>query len=67
MKDSTAQGVSPGNSKAWEGHNLVNTCSNGASEESITIYTKNRCQWSGRLIKIEFEQWRYDRLNPQGP
>ena len=34
-----------------EGCNSLNTCLNGASEESIGIYAKNRCQWSGCLIK----------------
>ena len=44
MRDSTAQGVTPGSLESLEGHNLVNTCSNGATEESIDIYAKNRCQ-----------------------
>ena len=29
----------------------MNTCPNGANEESIDIYAKSRCQCSGRLIK----------------
>ena len=53
MRDSTAQGVMPGNPEAWEGRNLVNTCSNGASEESIGIYAKSKCQWSDCLIHLE--------------
>ena len=40
MRDSTAQGVTPGSLEAWEGYNSVNTCLNGASEESISIYTR---------------------------
>ena len=53
VRDSTAQGVTPGSLEAWEERNSVNTCLNGASEESIGIYTKSRCQWSGRLIHLE--------------
>ena len=44
LKDSTAQGMMPESPKAWEGSNSVNTYSNGASEEFIGIYAKNRCQ-----------------------
>ena len=32
VRDSTARGVMLGSPEAWEGHNLVNTYSNGASE-----------------------------------
>ena len=67
MKDNTAQGVTPGSLKAWEGRNSVNTCMNGASEESIGIYAKNRCQWSGRLVDLEPEPQSYGHLKLQGP
>ena len=67
MKDSTAQGVRPGSLEAWEGLNLVITCPKGASEESIGIYAKSRCQCSGRLIDLEFKPQRYGRLELQGP
>ena len=43
VRDSTAQGVTPGSPDAWEGHNSVNTCLNGASEESIGVYAKSKC------------------------
>ena len=45
----------PGSPKSLEGRNLVNICLNGASEESIGIYAKSRCQWTSRSIKIELE------------
>ena len=61
------QGVTPGNPDSLEGHNSIDTCSNGASEESIGIYAKSRCQWSGRLIDLEPGPQSYDRLKPQGP
>ena len=67
VRDSTVQGVTPRSPKSLKGHNLVITCSNGASEESISIYAKSRCQWTGRSIKTKLEQGRYGRLNPQGP
>ena len=50
-RDRTIQGVTPGSSNSLEGRNSVNTCSNGASEESIGIYAKSRCPWSGCSIK----------------
>ena len=53
MKNNTAQGVMLGSPEAWEGHNSVNACPNGASEVSIDIYAKSRCQWSGSLIDLE--------------
>ena len=53
VRDITAQGVTPGSPKAWEGRNSVITCLNGASEASVGIYTENRCQWSGCLIDLE--------------
>ena len=67
MRDSTAQGVMPGSPEAWEGLNSVNTCSNGASEESIGIYAKNKCQWNGQSIDLELRPQSYGRLKPQGP
>ena len=66
-EDSIAQRVMPMSSKAWEGRNLVNTCLNGASEESIGIYAKSRCQWSGRLIDLEPGPQSYGSLKPPGP
>ena len=51
VRDNIVQGVTPGSPESLEGHNSVNTCPNGASEELIGIYSKSRCQWSGRLIK----------------
>ena len=53
--------------EAWEGRNSVNTYSNGASEESIGIYAKSRCQRSGCLIDLEPEPQRYGRLKPSSP
>ena len=53
MRASTAQGVTPWSPEVWEGRNSVNTYSNGASEESIGIYAKSRCQWSSCLIDLE--------------
>ena len=67
VRDHTTQGVTPGSLDAWEGRSLVNTCLNGASEQSIGIYAKNRCQWSGRLIHLELGPHRYGHLKPQGP
>ena len=64
MRDSTIHGVTPGSSESLEGHNLVNTCPNGASDESTGIYTKSRGQWSGLVIKSKLEQGRFGRLNP---
>ena len=67
VRDNTTQGVMPGSPEAWEGRNSVNTCSNGTSEESIAIYAKSRCQWSGRSIDLKREPRRYGRLKLQGP
>ena len=53
MKDNIAQGVMPRSPEAWERRNSVSTCLNGASEKSINIYAKSRCQWSGRLIHLK--------------
>ena len=53
MRDNTPQGVMPGSPDSLEGRNSVKTCLNGASEESIGIYAKSRCQWSGRAIDLE--------------
>ena len=53
MRDNTPQGVMPGSPDSLEGRNSVNNCSNGASEDSIGIYAKRRCQWSGRLTDLE--------------
>ena len=67
MRDSTPQGVTPKSPDSLEGRNSMNTCSNGASEESIGIYAKNRYQWSGRLTDLEPRPRSYDHLKPQGP
>ena len=45
--------------KAWKGHISFNTCSNEENMESMSIYAKNRCQWSGRMIDLEPESRRY--------
>ena len=67
MKDNIVQGMMPGSPESLEGRNSVNTCLNGASEESIDIYAKSKCQWSGCSIKTKLGQGRYGHLNPQGP
>ena len=67
VRDSTPQGVTPGSPDSLEGHNSVDTCSNGASDEPIGIYAKSRCQWSGRSSDLEPESQSYGRLKPQGP
>ena len=67
VRDSTPQGVTPRSPDSLEGRNSVNICSNGASEESIGIYAKGRCQWSGCLIELEPGPQSYGRLKPQGP
>ena len=67
VRDSTPQGVTPGSPDSLEGRNSVDTCSNGASEESIDIYAKSRCEWIGRLLELEPEPQSYGRLKPQGP
>ena len=40
----------------------MNTCPNEASEESINIYAKSRCQWSGCSIKKAWtmEIWSFE-------
>ena len=67
VRDSTPQGVTSGSPDSLEGRNSVNTCSNGASEESIDIYAKSRCQWSGHLTDLEPRPRSYGRLKPQEP
>ena len=67
MRDNTAQEVTFRSPEAWEGRNSMNTCPNGASEESIGIYAKNKCQWNGCLIHLEPRPQRYGRLKLQGP
>ena len=64
VRDSTPQGVTPGSPDSLEGRNSVNTCSNGAREESIGTYAKSRCQWSGCLIELEAGPQSYGRLKP---
>ena len=67
-RDSTVQGVMPRSSKSLEGHNSLNTCSNEASEESIRIYTKIKCQWSGCAIKKTWtrEIWLFEAAGALG-
>ena len=67
VRDSTPQGVTPGSPDSLEGRNSVDTCSNGASEESIGIYAKSRGQWYGCLLELEAGPQSYGRLNPHGP
>ena len=67
VRDSTPQGVTPGSPDSLEGRNSVNNCSNGASEESIGIYEKSKCQWSGRSTDSEPKKQSYGCLKPQGP
>ena len=67
VKDNTVQGVMPKSPKSLEGCNSVNTCPNGASERSISIYAKIDCQWTNFLIKIEFGQGRYGHLKLHRP
>ena len=44
VRDNVVQRVTPGSPESLEGRNSVNNCPNGASEESIGIYSKSRCQ-----------------------
>ena len=67
VRDSTPQGVTPGSLDSLEGRNSVDTSSNRASEESIGIYAKSRCQWSGRSTDLEIGPQSYGRLKLQGP
>ena len=55
MRDNIAKRLTPETLKAWTGCNSLNTCLNGTNEESITIYAKNRCQWSGCLIETKLK------------
>ena len=50
VRDNTVQGVTPESLESLEGHNSLDTYLNGASQESIGIFAKNRCQWTGCLI-----------------
>ena len=67
VRDSTAQGVTPRSPDSLEGRNSVITCPNGASEESIGMYEKSRCEWNGCLIDLGSRPRSYGRLKPQGP
>ena len=67
VKDTIVQRVMPGSPKSLKGHNSITTCWNEASEVSIGIYAKSRCQRSGCLIKKKLGPGRYGYLNPQGP
>ena len=67
VRDSTPQGVTPGSPDYLEGRNSFDTCSNGASEESIGIYAKSRCQWSGRLIELVRGPQSSGHLKAHGP
>ena len=46
-------------SQSLGGHYSVNTCQNGANEESININAKNRYQWTGCSIGLELGSQRY--------
>ena len=46
---------SPGGPEAWKERNSVNTCSIETSEDSIDIYAKSGCQWSGHSIALKPE------------
>ena len=39
--------------RAWEGHNSLDTYLNGENEVSISIYMKNKCQWSSFFDEIK--------------
>ena len=67
MRESTAQGVTPESPDSLEERNSVNSCLNGASEESIGIYAKSRCQWSDCLTALEPAPQSYGRLKLSGP
>ena len=54
-KDSFVLRLTHGTSKAWEGCISLDTYPNEASEVLIGIYAKNRCRWSGRLMKSSLE------------
>ena len=47
-------------------HNFLNTCQNGASEESINIYRKSRCRWSGRLLIWKTKRGSYECMKLLG-
>ena len=47
-------------------HNFLNTCLNGASEESIGIYANSRCRWSGHLLDLETTHGSYGGLKLLG-
>ena len=44
VRDNTVQEVTPMSPESLERRNSMNTCLNRASEESISIYAKSRCQ-----------------------
>ena len=67
VRDIIVQGVMSRSPEAWEGRNSVNTFLNGASKESIGIYAKSRCQWSGRFIDFELGPQKYGCLKLQRP
>ena len=67
VRDSTPYGVTPRSPDSFEGRNSINTCSNGASAEFISIYAKSRCQWNSRLTNLEPKPISYGRLKLQEP
>ena len=67
MWNNIAQEVMLGTPTAWKEHNSFNTCPNGASDEFIGIYAKNRCHWSNFLIESKPRLGRYACLKLQGP
>ena len=46
----------PGSPKSLERRNSPNAYPNGASEESIGIYTKSKCQWTSCLMKKNLDK-----------
>ena len=60
--NNTISRVMPRTPRAWKVYKSVNICPNWTSEKLINIYTKSRCQWSGYLIKLKFEQQSYASL-----
>ena len=58
--------MTPRTSRAWKGHDFLNTCPNWASEVLIDIYMKSKCEWSSCLMKEKFKQQSYANLKLEG-
>ena len=67
MRDSRIQGEMLESPKSLEEHNSLNTRLNLASEESIGIYAKSRCQWTSCLIKKSLDKGDMAVVNLHGP